>query len=338
MPKTIRDVAKIAQVSPSTVSRVISDNPKISDETKIRVRKAMEELNYQPNQIARSLTNRSTKTLGLLLPGSDEDLLINPFFVQALRGISSYAKKHGYYILFTHAEKDEDESQVLNQLISSKWVDGIILTTVKQDDDRIRFLKERKHPFVVIGRPDEADSRTLWVDNDNVGAMYNVVDTLIKMEHRTIAFIGGAPEFRVTKDRLNGYRKALDAHHIMSDSNLVFERDYTEEAAYAATFDIFRYKIPDAIVTTDDMIAFGAQRALCALGHLNDVALVGFNNIPLSQYKSPSISSVDINAEKLGMYAVKLLIDAIEGHEPASNSYIVETSLIQRDSTHIIHN
>ncbi len=330
-PITIKDVAKIANVSPSTVSRVISNNPKISDETKIRVNAAMEALNYQPNQIARSLTNKSTKTLGLLLPGTDDDLLINPFFVQAMRGISSYAKKRGYYILLAHADKNEDETEVLNKLIGSKWVDGIILTTVKEDDSRIRFLTKRNHPFVVIGKPDD-EEHTLWVDNDNVNAMFNVVDMLIKKGHRVIGFVGGADEFKVTKNRLLGYLKALRSSNIDADLNLVHEKDYTEDAAYEATIEMIDYKTPDAIVTTDDLIAFGVQRALNER-QLNNVALVGFNNTSLSQYKSPSISSVDINAEKLGMFAVKLLIGKIEDEKLETNNYIIETKFIERDST-----
>ncbi|MBC7959612.1 MAG: LacI family DNA-binding transcriptional regulator [Vallitaleaceae bacterium] len=330
-PITIKDVAKIANVSPSTVSRVISNNPKISEATKLRVNAAMEELHYQPNQIARSLTNKSTKTLGLLLPGSEDDLLTNPFFIQAMRGISSYAKKRGYYILLAHADKNEDETDVLNKLIGSKWVDGIILTTVKDNDNRIKFLKSRKAQFVVIGKPDD-EEHTLWVDNDNVNAMFNVVDMLIKKGHRTIGFIGGADEFKVTKYRLLGYLKALQSNNIITDLNLVHEKDYTEDAAYEATNEIIEYKMPDAIVTTDDLIAFGVQRALIER-NLNDIALVGFNNTSLSQYKTPSISSVDINAEKLGMFAVKLLIGQIEGEEMATNSYIIDTKFVERDST-----
>lgn len=331
MQVTIKDVAKIANVSPSTVSRVISNNPKISEATKKRVNEAMKQLNYQPNQIARSLTNKSTKTLGLLLPGAEDDLLINPFFIQAMRGISSYAKKRGYYILLAHADKNEDETEVLNKIIGSKWVDGIILTTVKDDDNRIRFLNSKNHPFVVIGRPDE-DEHTLWVDNDNVNAMFNVVDILIKKGHKTIGFIGGANEFKVTKNRLLGYLKALQINKIPADLNLVFERDYTEKAAYDATYEMLSYKMPDAIVTTDDLIAFGVQNALIEK-KLNNISLVGFNNSSLSQYKTPSISSVDINAEKLGMFALKLLIGKIEGENLSTNNYIIDTKLIERDST-----
>lgn len=331
MSVTIKDVASRANVSPSTVSRVISDNSRISDATKKRVRAAMAELNYQPNLIARSLTNKSTKTLGLLLPGSKDDLLLNPFFVQAMRGISSYAKEKGYYILFTHADNDDDEVEVLTNLVGSQWVDGIILTTVKDNDKSISFLKENNHPFVVIGRPDD-EEQTYWVDNDNVKAMFEVVDLLIKKGKKTIGFIGGSHEFKVTKYRLLGYLKALKVNNIKVDLNLIYEKDYTENAAYEATKELLKYSVPNAIVTTDDLIAFGAQRALLE-NNMDNVSLVGFNNTVLSMYKTPSISSVDINSEKLGMFAAKLLINHIEKAKVDTTNYIIDTKFIERDST-----
>lgn len=330
MSVTIKDVASLANVSPSTVSRVISDNSRISDTTKKRVRKAMAELNYQPNLIARSLTNKSTKTIGLLLPGS-KNLLINPFFVQAMRGISSYAKQKGYYILFTHADNAEEEVDVLANLVGSQLVDGIILTTVKNNDLSIAFLKEKKHPFVVIGRPDDKEG-ILWVDNDNIKAMFEVVDWLINKGKKNIGFIGGAHEFNVTKYRLLGYLKALKVNKIKTNLNLIYEKDYTEEAAYEATKELLEYCTPDAIVTTDDLIAFGAQRALLE-NNMSNISLVGFNNTVISMYKTPSISSVDINAEKLGLFAAKLLINHIENKKPKTTNYIIDTKLIKRDST-----
>lgn len=225
---------------------------------------------------------------------------------------------------------------VLTDLVGSKWVDGIILTTVKDNDKSIAFLKEKNHPFVVIGRPDD-EKHTFWVDNDNINAMFDVVDMLIKKKgkKKNIGFIGGSHEFKVTKYRLLGYLKALKSNNIEVDLNLIYEKkDYTEEAAYQATLDILNHKIPDAVVTTDDLIAFGVQRALHEKD-LNQVSLVGFNNTSLSQYKkTPSITSVDINAEKkLGMFATKLLISQIEKEPIDTNNYIINTKLIERDST-----
>ena len=210
MPITIKDVAKLANVSPSTVSRVLADNPKISDATKEKVYRVMDKLEYKPNQIARSLANKSTKTLGLLLSNTDDDLFQNPFSISLMKGISMYARKKGYFIMYTYSNKENEEVDVLRELVQSKWVDGIILTTVRQNDKCIEFLRNEKHPFVVIGKPDDNIDDILWVNNDNVGAMYNVVKTLIEKKHKKIIFIGGKKEFTVTKHRLDGYKKTLN--------------------------------------------------------------------------------------------------------------------------------
>jgi len=330
MPVTIKDVAKLAKVSPSTVSRVIADNPKISDGTKQIVYKAMEELNYHPNAIARSLANKSTMTLGLILPNTSEDLFDNPFFIQAMRGISVYAQKKGYYIMYAYSDNETEEVDFIKKYINSKWVDGIILLTARENDQCISYLQKVKHPFVVIGRPEDADD-ILWVDNDNLSAMYNVVCKLIEKGHKKIAFIGGSFNLNVTKDRLEGYKKALIENKLSLDNNIILETDFSEFKGYEAMNNIIKYNI-DAVVTTDDLIAFGALKALKEKG-LEDVAVVGFNNTPLAEYQTPKLSSVDINAEELGYHAAKLLIDSLEGNESDKNYYIVDTRFIERDST-----
>ncbi len=331
MSITIKDVARLAEVSPSTVSRVIADNPKISNQTKEKVYEAMKELNYYPNAIARSLANKATKTLGLILPNTAEDLFVNPFFIQVMRGISLYAQKKGYYIMYTYSNNEEEEVDFIRNFINSKWVDGIILTTARKNDKCISFLNEIKHPFVVIGKPEKTDG-ILWVDNDNFHAMYSVVNYLIHKGKRKIAFIGGSRDFNVSINRFNGYKSALENCGINIDENLIEEADFTEISGYEAMKKIFNYSTPTAVVTTDDLIAFGVLKAIEEVSNEN-ISVVGFNNIPLSAYQTPTLSSVDINAEKLGYFAAKLLIDKLGNKKDSINSYIVETNLIEREST-----
>lgn len=331
MPVTIKDVARVANVSPSTVSRVIADNPKISEETKQRVYKAMEKLNYHPNAIARSLANKTTKTLGLILPNTSEDLFTNPFFIQVMRGISLYSQKKGYYIMYSYSDNEEEEVNFIKKYINSKWVDGIILLTARQNDKCISYLQEVGHPFVIIGRPEKTDN-VLWVDNDNFKAMYDVVSHLIEKGNRDIAFIGGPHRLNVTKDRLEGYLRALQVRGLSSDERLIHEVDFSETSGYEAMKDILQYKIPDAVVTTDDLIAFGALKAINEKG-LKKIAVVGFNNTPLAAYQSPTLSSVDIKAEELGYHAAQLLINKLENKKNVKEHYIVETKFIEREST-----
>lgn len=331
MQVTIKDVAKLANVSPSTVSRVIAQNPKISDETKNKVYEAMKELNYHPNAIARSLANKSTKTLGIILPNTAEDLFVNPFFIQTMRGISIYAQKKGYYIMFTYSENEDKEVDFIEKYIYSKWVDGIILLTTRQNDKCISYLKKVNHPFVVIGRPEDT-SDVLWVNNDNFKAMYDVVSYLTNKGHKEIAFIGGPHTFNVTKDRLAGYLRALQIRGLPVDDNLIRGVGFSEVSGYEAMKKILEYKVPDAVVTTDDLIAFGVLKAINEM-ELKKIAVVGFNNTPLAEYQSPSLSSVDINPESLGYHATQLLIDKLENNINNKKHYLVETKFIEREST-----
>lgn len=332
MKVTIRDIAKAANVSPSTVSRVLSNSPKISQATKEKVDKVMKELNYEPNIIARSLANSSTKILGLIFSNTEDDLFENPFFIQAMKGISVYAQKRGYYIIYTFSENEEKQLEDIKHYVRSRLVDGIILLTSMENDKRISYLKNVKHPFVLIGRPQDAEG-VLWVDNDNFQAMYNVVDYLIKKGRKCIAFIGGPTNLFVTRDRFDGYRKALKTHAIAENEKLIkFTTQFSRQCGYEAMKDILSVEVPSAVITTDDLLAFGVINALHE-NNIKNVAVVGFNNTPLAEYQDPPLTSVDINAQELGKYAAKLLIDRLEKKDNPHTHYIIDTKLVERAST-----
>lgn len=331
MAVTIKDVAKLANVSPSTVSRVISDNPRISDATKQIVYKAMEELEYKPNAIARSLANKSTKTIGLIIPNTDEDLFQNPFFIQAMRGISLYSQRRGYKIMFNYSSNPDEELSIVKDFVSSKWVDGIVLLTAYEEDKTIDYLSKEDFPFVVVGRPANLKD-IMWVDNDNFQATYHVVNRLIQLGASKIAFIGGPSYLNFSKDRLDGYRRGLEQRNISIENWMIEEMPgFSELYGYEAVKRICQHDIPHAIVTTDDLLAFGVMEYVNQ--HNLNIKITGFNNAPLSAYKNPPLTSVDINAEELGHQAAKLLINSLEGQANAINHYIVETDLIEREST-----
>ncbi len=333
MAATMKDVARLAHVSTSTVSRVLAGHPAISQETTDRVRQAMQKLNYQPNQIARSLSSSATRTIGLFMPDPATYPLMNPFFVNAIRGVTAYARLHGYYLLLTYPEK-RDEFEIIKDLIGSRRVDGVILSSVSRNDEVMSFLDAIGHPYVVIGHPYE-DQKTFWVDNDNYAIMYQVTSYLIKKGHRSIAYLGGSDEFRVTADRLQGYLDALKDHKIRVDPNLIYRKLFTEIVAMDVTRELLSYRLPDAVMTTDDTLAFGVQQILREKGHLQDVAVVGFNNTSVAQYVQPSLSSVEINAEQLGYHAAKLLIDRLEGVSQDVNHYLIDAEFIERESSRI---
>ena len=332
MRVTINDVARESGVSASTVSRVLHDNPRISDETKNRVRENMERLGYVPNALARGLAQSSTGNLGLILPNSSENLFVNPFFIEAMRGIGVEAQSRGYNIMFSFSNNEDEEVGFIRNYIKSRWVDGIILLASRENDQCMAYLREKNFPFVVVGRPDQADS-TLWVDNDNFHTVYDVVNLLIDRGCRSMAFIGGPEDFSVTRDRLSGYKKALSMRGMKNDPGLIgFGPDFSESGGRATMETLLAGRKPDAVITTDDYIAFGVIDALSRAG-LDGVAVVGFNNTLRGRYQSPTLTSVDINPAELGAGAAALLIDKVTNREAASDHRIISTVLIERDST-----
>lgn len=328
---TIKEVAKEAGVATSTVSRVLSNNPKISEETKAKVNEAIERLNYKPNAIARSLANNKTKILGVVLPSEADDLLTNPFFINAMKGMSIYAQNKNYYITYVFAKDGKNEFESIKEITNTNLIEGIILLRVNENDESIKFLNTIGFPFVAIGRPEKTED-VLWVDNDNFQAMYNVVNRLIQKGHTKIGFIGAIKTLNMSKDRLKGYKMALEVNGLNYDEELVIHKQlFKENTGYAGAEELLSKHEVTAIVTTDDLLAFGVSQLLNEK-RLEKISLVGFNNIQLSKYQTPPLASVDINADELGYYAAKLLIEKLENEDIVNTHYIVNTEFIERES------
>lgn len=331
MKITIKEVAKEANVSTSTVSRVISDSPQISEKTKERVREVIKRLNYKPNAIARSLANKRTRIIGVVLPSEAEDLFFNPFFLKAMQGMSSYAKKKKYYITYAFSNDEKEEANYIKDFITSNLIDGVCLLRLRTDDKSIKYLRKMNFPFVVIGRPEEPESM-LWVDNDNFKATYNLIDKLIKKGHKDIAFLGAKEELTVTKDRLKGYRIACEINGLVcAEKNIVLKNEFTEEDGYSAALELFKKSKPTAILVQDDLLAFGLLKALKNEG-IEGISVVAFNNTPLAEFQNPPLASVDINAFELGYNAAKVLIEYLENDKVENNHYIIDTKLMERES------
>ena len=331
MKVTIKDVAKEAGVATSTVSRVLSNNSKISDETKEKVHKAIKKLNYKPSAIARSLANNKTRILGVILPNEAQEFLDNSFFLNAMKGISIYAQSKGYYITYVFTKENKKELDSIIDIIDAKLIDGIILLRSEENDKSINYLKKINFPFSVIGRPEHSND-ILWVDNDNFQATYNVVNKLVQRGHRNIGFIGAIENLNMSKDRLKGYTMALEINGINLNENLIIHgTDFTEEEGYICMEKLFVNNDLSAIITTDDLLAFGVRNLLNEK-NIKNISLVGFNDTKLDKYQNPPLASVNINADELGYYATKLLIDKLENNSVINNHYIVKTEFIERES------
>lgn len=334
MPVTIKDVARLAGVSPSTVSRVLANHPKISPATARRVREAMEQLGYVPNAAAKSLVSQTTHTLGIILPRAAEELFVNPFFPEVLRGISVQAQQAGYDLLLASGSTEREEREAVTRLVLGRRVDGVLLLCSRTGDPLIPFLREQRFPFVLIGRAEDEEG-VVSVDNDNVRAAYDATRHLLEKGHRRIAFISGPQTFVVSQDRLAGYRAALEEAGLSVRPEWVIEAPFLQEGGYLALDRLLHMpERPTALVVTDDIIAIGLLRGLHQYGWRvpDDLALVSFNNVALAELTTPPLTTVDIDIYRLGTTATSLLLRCIAGEALSPMRVIVPHRLIVRES------
>lgn len=332
---TIKDVAKRADVAPSTVSRVISDHPKISEKTKKRVRKVMDEMGYHMNYNAQILAQQSTKTIGIVMKNSSKESIHTSFFPEVTRGISALCSKHDFSISLTTGESEEEIYQDTVKMVRGKRVDGLIVLYSKKDDKVVPYLIESGIPFVVIGKPLIESGRIMFVDNDNVQAAREATEYLINLGHQRIAFIGDDSQFEVVEARLNGYSQAMKANNleVLNEyiKNIQFEPAQGKQViAELMSLD----QQPTAIVITDDL---NALITLSVLSEKNinvpgDMSVVSFNNSIHSRVSNPPLTSVDIQIFQLGYEAASCLLELIEDPQMFRKSVIIPTVIKERTS------
>lgn len=236
---TIKDVARRAGVSPSTVSRVIADHPRISPNTKERVRMIMAELGYYPNAIARSLVNQTSSSIGVIRSRLTQGDFTNPFFPAVIQGISSVAHKHGLHLVLSTSSSFTQEDEECLNLLRQRRVDGVILLASHRRDKLIPRLAAEGFPFVLIGRH-EGPEAINWVNNDNFADAKSAVEYLLGKGHRHIACLDGDPRYVVSVDRLRGYRAALEEQGIQMDAALVEHSEFSVDGGYQATLRLLQ--------------------------------------------------------------------------------------------------
>jgi DNA-binding LacI/PurR family transcriptional regulator len=335
MSVTIIDVAKIAGVSPSTVSRVISNHPRISQATAVKVKEIMKELGYHPNVMAKSLVSKTTNTIGIILPRPAEELFLNLFFAEVIRGIVTHSTRSGYDLMMTTGTTEQEELEAITRLVKGRRVDGIILLYSRRKDPLIAFLLEHKFPFVLIGRSEDYPD-ILSVNNNNVQAAYDATRHLIIQGHKSIGFVSGPPNLIVSKDRMEGYKQALLEANLLANPEWIIESDFLQESGYRAMSILMNLpQRPTALVIIDDVVAFGVLRGLTELGYQvpQNLSIVGFNNIPMSELATPSISSIDIGIYQLGYTASQSLIRAMKNETVHHKQIIIPHRLIVRESS-----
>ena len=335
MAVTIKDVAALAGVSPSTVSRTCKNNPSISEETKERVRKAMAELGYEPNFQASNLASQNSRTIGIILHASAKEVYENSFYLEAIQGISHYCNGRQY---MTTIVTGQDEAEILDAVRSmsrSGKVDGFIILYSKKEDPVIDYLFNEGLLYILIGKATQYTNQTIYIDNDNLLAGREAAEYLYQLGHRRIAYLGSDSSLMFSADRKAGYQLALASHQLPVRPEYCVEvKNVSENNEEAIRGLLMQKDRPTAILVSDDILAVSLER-VCLENHLaipEDLSIISFNNSLFARLTSPQLTSIDIGAGQLGSEAASQIINHIENPNLLATKIIVPHHLIERDS------
>jgi LacI family transcriptional regulator, repressor for deo operon, udp, cdd, tsx, nupC, and nupG len=325
---SIKDVAKLANVSTATVSRVLRNAGNVTEETKRRVLEAIEALNYQPNVLGRYLRRMETETVLVIVPD-----ITNPFFSKVLRGIEAVALERGYQVLLGDTQNDVQlEEQYLN-VLPQKQVDGMIFLTART---RKELMEEMSRQFPIVLACEYLEGTDIpTVSIDNISSARKATEHLIGLGHRRIAHLTGPMDVILSRDRLRGYYQALAQHDIDVDAALVQEGDFSFESGYNVTLKLLALeKPPTAIFAANDAMAIGAIKAVRHRGGRvpDDVAIVGFDDIQMASIFEPGVTTIAQPMFDIGKQAMKLLLQLIDGEEVERRQFVLPDRLVIRES------
>ncbi|MED4979039.1 LacI family DNA-binding transcriptional regulator [Geobacillus stearothermophilus] len=325
---SIKDVAKRANVSTATVSRVLRNTGNVTEETRQRVLEAIEALNYQPNVLGRYLRRMETETVLVVVPD-----IMNPFFSKVLRGIEAVALKHGYQVLLGDTQNDARlEEQYLN-VLPQRQVDGMIFLTARI---RKELMEEMARQFPIVLACEYLEGADIpTVSIDNISSARKATEHLIRLGHCRIAHLSGPMNIILSRDRLRGYQQALAQHELEADAALVQEGDFTYESGYHLTLKLLALeKPPTAIFAANDEMAIGAIKAVRHRGGRvpDDVAVVGFDDIQMASIFEPSLTTIAQPMFEIGQKAMELLLALIEGTSARRRQLVLPDRLVIRDS------
>jgi LacI family transcriptional regulator len=332
---SIRDVAAAAGVSVATVSRVLSpatpDVP-IRKETRDRVERAIDQLGYRPNDLARALLQHRTSAVGLVVPD-----ICNPYYGPLVRGVEDVASSHGYRVVLCNTDRDPAKISVYLDTLIKTRVDGIVLAGGGWADipDRTAVLGNYRTRLVAVGRHDTTHPS---VRIDNVAASREAADHLLGLGHRRIAFLGGPATSTTVQDRAHGYREALRVAGIPPSKEVARYGEFTEESGYVMTRELLGRNVgedpaPTALLCANDRIALGAYAAAADAGCTvpGEVSVVGFDDTPIARYVRPTLTTVAIPTYEMGRVAMRLLLAQLDG-STALELETLPTHLVIRES------
>lgn len=328
---TLKEVAALAGVSVSTVSRALDGKSYVSDKTRKAVQQAAKKLEYRPNALAKSLKSGSTHTLALLIPD-----IQNPYLPMMVRGVEDEARNRGYTLILCNTDESIEAEREYLERLKNRWVDGFIISSMREGAEHVRALKEESFPVVLTARYYGGEFDTVAIDN--VEAARAAVEYLLNLGNRRIAIALGNTELNVYRDRLKGYEKALNDAGMAVDNNLIV-CEKTSEAMMERIAELARKEQADAVFATSDLKAIAVMRAIADAGRRipEDVAVMGFDDIAMGALIEPPLTTVRQPLYDIGREAARKLIAQIEakhqGRQYIHSVELLATKIIERRST-----
>lgn len=325
----IKEVASKAKLSTATVSRTINGSPLVSPKTAERVWKAVRQLGYHPNTNARALVLGRSHTFGLII--SD---IVNPFFPELVKSFEDTAIQHSYDVMVANTGYDQQRMSIAVRRMMERKVDGVAVMTSEMDKDLTEQLARQgmSMVFLDVGK---VQAKTSNIAVDYVGGIRQAVQHLVGLGHRRIAFIAGPSSLKSARIRRSAFLECLRESHIAPAENLVIEGNHKIDGGEAATREFLAQRHPPtAILTSNDMTAVGALRAIAETGFKvpDNISVIGFDDIEIASYTTPPLTTVRLSREALGRLAFNALLELAD-KPTLGKDLIVETSLVVRQST-----
>ncbi|NLU10649.1 MAG: LacI family transcriptional regulator [Tepidanaerobacter acetatoxydans] len=331
MEVTIKDIAKVAGVSKSTVSRVLSNSGKFSEESKQKVLEAAKKLNYTKNAVARAMITKETKNIGLIVYQKHKPILSHPFYAPVIESIVDNSMKLGYSIIIA---TDQDIKGSSAELLLEKRVDGIIFASFIDPSIVLKY-KEQNIPLVLVNNSVDFKGVS-YIKFDNFKGAFEAVSYLISKKHKNIGLLSGPLEHQSYKERLRGYMSALKENGLIAKEKNIRVGNSTLSEGFRLMKELLNESIlPTAVFASNDMMAIGAIKAIKSfnLRVPEDIAVIGFDNIDYGRLIEPSLSTIDADKDRMGKKAVELLIKEINKYHSFRRENILPTKLVIRKST-----
>ncbi|MFO7547998.1 MAG: LacI family DNA-binding transcriptional regulator [Acidimicrobiia bacterium] len=331
MSLTLEDIGRLAGVSRSTVSRVVNHQPSVRPDVRDRVEEVIRRTGYTPNVAARSLVSGRSGVIGLVIPSRVHSLFADPYFGQLIQGISAASNQSGTTLSLFVFQTEEEESALYPRVVTSGFLDGLILTATRMADPLLARMAVGEIPVVMVGRPDVEGLS--YVDVDNRGGGELAATHLCELGYERIGLLGAPTSTTAGVDRLNGFVEGLALHGRALHPSLRVDGDYSEASGYRAMHQLIPRR-PDAVFVASDPMALGALRALREAGLRvpEDVALVSFDGSRASETSAPALTTVRQPVNETGARSVHMLNDLVRGTATPPIVEIMPVELVIRES------